>query len=114
MSEIIMRTADAQVQVVSMAGRPPAKQAFIDGLLRGWSFLRKLLVSRTVAKKSLRICETAPLGDKRFVAVIQVDNERFLVGGAPNSVALLSKLADVVPFPSPEQNYEGEGSPDLE
>jgi flagellar biogenesis protein FliO len=99
--------------IITTAPRP-GSQVFLDALLRAWSKARKFLASRQSAKKHLRICETAPLGDKRFVAVVQVDHERFLVGGAANSVALLAKLADVIPFPSPDQNYECEGSPDLE
>jgi len=43
-------------------------------------------------KKRLRICESVPLGDKRFVAVIQVDDQQFLLGGSANSVSLLAQL----------------------
>jgi len=44
------------------------------------------------ARKNLRVCESVSLGDKRFVAVVQVDGERFLIGGAAGSVAMLTKL----------------------
>jgi flagellar biogenesis protein FliO len=44
------------------------------------------------ARKNLRVCESVSLGDKRFVAVVQVDGERFLIGGAASSVAMLTKL----------------------
>ncbi len=43
--------------------------------------------------KKLRMCETLSLGDRRFVAVIELDGERFLVGGGPNSVSLLTTLS---------------------
>ena len=39
------------------------------------------------------MCESVSLGEKRFVAVVQVDGERFLIGGAAGSVAMLTKLA---------------------
>jgi flagellar biogenesis protein FliO len=104
----------AEIEARSAARELSPGQWFVDVLLRCWSQIHKLLASRQAAKKHLRICETAPLGDKRFVAVVQVDHERFLVGGAANSVALLAKLADVIPFPSPEQIDECEGSPELE
>jgi flagellar biogenesis protein FliO len=111
-TSVVAKTA--QVPSQSVARGSSASQWFLDLLFRAWSQVHKVLASRQAAKKHLRICETAPLGDKRFVAVVQVDHERFLVGGAANSVALLAKLADVIPFPSPEQIDEGEGSPDLE
>src|SRR5690242_597744 len=39
-------------------------------------------------KKNLVLCETVSLGEKRFVAVVQFENERFLVGGSNASVSL--------------------------
>jgi flagellar biogenesis protein FliO len=44
-------------------------------------------------KNDLRLCETLSLGDKRFLAVVLVDQQKFLVGGAGNSVSLLAKLS---------------------
>ena len=46
------------------------------------------------AGKNLRVCETVSLGEKRFVAVVQVDGERFLIGGASTSVSLLTRLQE--------------------
>jgi len=43
-------------------------------------------------RKRLRVCETVPLGDKRFVAVIQVDDQQFLLGGSASSISLLAQL----------------------
>lgn len=51
-------------------------------------------------KKRLRVCETVALGEKRFVAVIQVDDKQFLVGGASNSVSLLAQLDKPAEFSS--------------
>jgi Flagellar biosynthesis protein, FliO len=48
-------------------------------------------------KNDLRLCETLSLGDKRFLAVVLVDQQKFLVGGAGNSVALLAKLSSSTP-----------------
>ena len=42
--------------------------------------------------KRLRVLETVTLGDKRLVAVIQADGRRFLVGGGPSGVSLLTAL----------------------
>jgi len=43
-------------------------------------------------RKVLKVCESVSLGEKRFVAVVQVADERFLIGGAPSSVSLLARL----------------------
>jgi len=44
------------------------------------------------SRKMLKVCESVSLGEKRFVAVVQVANERFLIGGAPSSVSMLARL----------------------
>ena len=53
-------------------------------------FLQKVKVQK--AHKRLRMCESLPLGDRRFVAVIQVDGERFLIGCSSSSVSMLARL----------------------
>lgn len=44
--------------------------------------------------KKLSIRETASLGERRFVAVIQFERQRFLIGASPSSVTLLTQLPD--------------------
>ena len=51
---------------------------------RRWSNRRR--------ENKMRLCETLSLGDKRFLAVVLVEQQKFLVGGAGNSVALLAEL----------------------
>jgi len=48
--------------------------------------------------KAMRLCETISLGDKRFLAIVQVDEERILIGGSASSVALLTRLPEKQPF----------------
>jgi len=43
-------------------------------------------------RKVLRVSESVSLGEKRFVAVVQVAHERFLIGGASGSVSMLARL----------------------
>lgn len=43
-------------------------------------------------EKSMRLCETLALGDRRFLALVRVEGQRFLVGAAGNSVSLLARL----------------------
>ena len=50
------------------------------------------------ARKNLRVCENVSLGEKRFVAVVQVDEERFLIGGSSGSVSLLTRLQEAKNF----------------
>ncbi len=38
--------------------------------------------------------ETAALGNRRFVSVIQFESQRFLIGSSPTSVTLLAQLPD--------------------
>ena len=59
------------------------------------SFLRRALSwlnGDCSTPKRLRVLETVTLGDKRLVAVIQADGRRFLVGGGPSGVSLLTAL----------------------
>jgi len=54
---------------------------------------RILRLSRR-APKRLRLCESLPLGERRFVAVVEFEQNRFLLGGTPSSLVLLSRLED--------------------
>jgi flagellar biogenesis protein FliO len=38
------------------------------------------------------LCETVSFGEKRFAAVVEFEDRRFLIGGASNSVSLLAEL----------------------
>jgi flagellar biogenesis protein FliO len=42
--------------------------------------------------RRLRVAETVSLGDKRFVSILQVDGEQFLVGGSQSNIVLLAQL----------------------
>ncbi len=50
--------------------------------------------------RRLRLAETLPLGDRRFVAVVEFDGSRFLLGGTASSLVLLARL----------RNEDGENS----
>ncbi len=47
---------------------------------------------RRQAGRRLRLSETLSLGEKRFLAVVQFQQQEFLVGGTGTSIALLAKL----------------------
>jgi flagellar biogenesis protein FliO len=44
-------------------------------------------------KRTLQLCETLPLGDKRFLAVVQFNRQRLLIGATSHSICLLQSLA---------------------
>jgi flagellar biogenesis protein FliO len=48
-------------------------------------------MSRRLPRR-LRLCESLPLGERRFVAVIEFEESRFLVGGTSSSLVLLANL----------------------
>ena len=62
------------------------------GLWERWRRLGLRVVGR--APKRLRLCESLPLGERRFVAVVEFEASRFLVGGTASSLVLLSRLPD--------------------
>lgn len=47
---------------------------------------------RRKPKRLLRICENVSLGERKSVAVLQFEQERFLVGITGSSMSLLAKL----------------------
>jgi flagellar biogenesis protein FliO len=68
------------------------------GLLsRVWRWMRARRVERS-SDRRLRVAETVSLGEKRFVAVVQVDGRHFLVAGGPANIALLAQLDANEPF----------------
>jgi flagellar biogenesis protein FliO len=64
---------------------------------------------RRSAPKSLRLRDSLALGERRFVAVVECERERFLIGGASSSVVLLSRLAETRAMPHEEGRGEVRG-----
>ena len=70
----------------------PAPVRNVTGLLsRALVWLREKQAARSGSKR-LQVTSTVSLGEKRFVAVIQVDGMQFLVGGGATNVSLLAEL----------------------
>jgi hypothetical protein len=62
------------------------------GLLsRGLNWLRAHQAGRS-SNRRLHVEASVSLGDKRFIAVVQVDGLQFLIGGGATNVALLAEL----------------------
>lgn len=76
-----------------------ADQPRTNGFLgRAWSWLTR---NRAFGgEKQLRIVETVSLGEKRFVALLNVEGRKFLIGGGASGVSLLTPL-DPAPDATP-------------
>ena len=57
--------------------------------------------------RRLRLCESLPLGERRFVAVVEFERSRFLLGGTSGSLVLLARLGKVPGEPHNEAQAEG-------
>ena len=69
-------------------------------LLQVWTWLTRHsrgVLTRRVSRR-LKVAETVSLGEKRFVSILQVDGEQFLVGGSSASLVLLAKLEEKPEF----------------
>jgi len=64
---------------------------------RAWNWFRERQQARADNRR-LHVAATASLGEKRFVAVIEMDGLRFLVGGGATNVVLLAELKGKEPF----------------
>lgn len=84
--------------------QPAALRQVVRTLRRLLSAARRW--SQTVSLKrrenQMRLCETLSLGDRRFLALVLVEQQKYLVGGAPNSVALLAKLPSLAQAARPD------------
>lgn len=65
----------------------PLWRHYLDRAL-AWMASRNL----TRPPRRLHLRETVCLGEKRFAAVVEFEERRFLLGGAANSVSLLADL----------------------
>jgi flagellar protein FliO/FliZ len=67
-------------------------------LIAGGYFVAKKIAPRYFAKsaseKNLKIIETLSMGDKRSISMIEVGNNRFLVGVTPHQINLLAALPE--------------------
>lgn len=88
----------------------PAQPRIADGLLiRGWAWLKKN--NKFSAARQLRVAETISLGEKRFVSVIHIDGQKFLIGGGSQGVTLLTQLGSAQAGSDPLQAIANAGEP---
>jgi flagellar biogenesis protein FliO len=87
--------------LILVAPVKPARGAFSRALAVArtrFEVFRRALVSRARRRqRSLVVIESSPLGDRRFVTVLQFERQRFLIGSSPSSVTLLARLPNAGP-----------------
>lgn len=67
----------------------PRPSEFVARALRWW---RRIVPLPWRAPRRLHLCENLPLGDRRFVALVECEGSRFLLGGTSTSLVLLARL----------------------
>jgi flagellar biogenesis protein FliO len=85
-----------------------------DLLWQAGIWWKRLLRLRLRPPRSLRLCESLPLGERRFVAVVEFERSRFLVGGTSTSMVLLAQLGqagDQAASPTSDRNDSTQTSP---
>jgi flagellar biogenesis protein FliO len=85
-----------------------------DLLRQAGIWWKRLLRLRLHPPRRLRLCESLPLGERRFVAVVEFERVRFLVGGTSASLVLLAQLGpaeDQAASPTNDRNDPTETSP---
>ena len=99
-SEAISGDAHSQGERLhpAVADHSKAEQSRMQDAIAVWPFFAgvwKWILSRQLMGRNarrLQVTETVSLGDKRFVAVIQVDGHQYLVGGGATNISLLAQL----------------------
>ena len=94
-------------RTISAAWRWPVAISHLFAAVR--DTLRRVQVRRRV--RSLRICETLSLGDRRLLMIVQFERRRFLIGATNKSISLLDRLDDRGhASPEPERSSWGNSS----
>lgn len=84
-----VRSAPATAGLALRPGLPARIYAlFLQGIEQVFG---KLLKQRRQRRK-LQLLEMQQLGEKRFVAIVRVGKQKFLIGGAATSVSLLAEI----------------------
>lgn len=65
--------------------------------LQTWKLVQRHCVAflSNRAARRLRVEETISLGEKRFVSILHVDGQEFLLSGTASQVCLLARLNDI-------------------
>jgi len=81
----------SKTKLLSDTPASPLRETVRQQALTVWRQILRLSERRP---RRLRLCESLPLGDRRFVAVVEYEQCRFLLGGTSASIVLLARLGD--------------------
>ncbi|HUK54698.1 MAG TPA: flagellar type III secretion system pore protein FliP [Candidatus Binatia bacterium] len=56
-------------------------------------FLHKMLEAMSGRERRLKLCETISLGDRRFLALVQFEQQQYLVGSTSQAITLIARVA---------------------
>lgn len=82
-----------------MESRPELAEGARRGLLASlwaslWTRVRATTAGVSIRRRErrLQLCETLSLGEKRMIAVVQFDDQRYLIAATPQNISLLQAL----------------------
>jgi len=111
MSEAMLNESMLNNSGLRDAGHATAGVAQGDLWRRARVWCERMLRSRLHSPRRLRLCESLALGERRFVAVVEFERSRFLVGGTSTSLVLLARLGQAEDEASSPANNATETSP---
>ena len=87
---------------------PEMQKAFDSPLRSLWARIRAALGTVSIQRRErrLRLCESLSLGEKRLIALVECEDQRFLVAATAENICLLQALG-VKPT---EKDFSGERS----
>lgn len=65
-------------------------QFIVSAIKKAFSSAKSIRSNRS--RRSMRVCETLSLGERRSLALVVVEHEKFLVAMAGNSISLLARF----------------------
>lgn len=90
----------ATIAIAQPSTAPPDTSAMPGTIAQLFALLRKYfvqlvtpLLSSRKCRRKLQLLEMQQLGERRFVAIVRVGQQKFLIGGAASSVLLLAEIS---------------------
>jgi flagellar biogenesis protein FliO len=84
--EVLTPCSRGEAEAVQGSG---AFRRIVNSLLM---LLKSVKVQRR--KRQMFLCETLPLGEKRFLAIVEINQEKLLIAATDHSISLLQRLDD--------------------
>jgi len=80
--------SELKIHTAAKDANSPERSSLVARLfLPVLALLRSIKIQRR--ERFMRLCETLPLGDKRFLAIVQIEHQRFLIATTNQSISLL-------------------------